>query len=96
MIFFFLDPQILLRDGEADQFALIHDLHILERVAAKLREGRRGLRAVALLTDNELAFMNRNGFILEEMTQRQRAQPGTDTVPSYFSYASVSSTARSI
>ena len=71
---FFLDPQILLRDGEADQLALIHDLHILERVAAKLREGRRGLRAVALLTDNELAFMNRNGFILEEMAQRQRAQ----------------------
>jgi len=59
---FLLLLHVLITDLKADQLTVVHNLHILQRVAAQLREGRGRLRSCSLISDNQLTVFNRDGL----------------------------------
>ena len=50
-----LDAQVVLGNLEVDLLTIVHVVHVLERMAAKLGEGRGSLGTATLLAHNQLA-----------------------------------------
>ena len=69
-----LDVQVLLRDGEVAPRPVVHVAHVLQGVAAQLREGGGGLGTGPLLPHDQLAFADVQGLMGEDMLQRQGPQ----------------------
>ncbi len=62
---FLLKLEVLIGDGEVDELAVVHDVHVLKRMAAQLREGGGGLSGVALFAYDEFAVRDLYGFVLK-------------------------------
>ena len=69
-----LCSQVVLGDGEVDLLAVVHVVHVLERVAAQLGEGGRRLRAATLFAHDELARLDGDALVREVVAQHQAAQ----------------------
>ena len=62
---FLLKLEVLIGDGEVDELAVVHDVHVLKRMAAQLREGGGGLSGVALFAHYEFAVRDLYGLVLK-------------------------------
>ena len=69
-----LNLQVLLGDREVNHLAVVHVVHVFQRVAAQLREAGRGLGIVALLADDQLAVADVECFVGKDVLQGQGAQ----------------------
>ena len=70
----FLQLEIFRSYMEADQLALVHDLHILDGVAAQFGEGRGALRILALLADDQFVIGQIQGLFGEVLLQYHGAE----------------------
>ena len=57
-------------DVEGGLFAAVQNVEILQRVTAQLREGRRSLGRVTLLADDQLAGINLDVFVFQQIGKR--------------------------
>ena len=71
-----LDAQVVLGNLEVDLLAIVHVVHVLERMAAKLRESRGSLGPASLLAHNQLAGLNANGLALKVVMEHLAAKLG--------------------
>ena len=69
-----LNVQLLLGNGEVNQLSVIHDMHVFQSVAAKLRECRGALRVYALLAYQKLIIAQIQGLSGEILLQNQSSQ----------------------
>ena len=69
-----LGLEVRLRDGEIDHLPVVHVVHVLQSVAAQLREGGRGLGGGPLLAHDQLAVSDVKGLVREDVLEGQRPQ----------------------
>ena len=70
----FLVLEILLCHGVVDDSAVIHDVHVFDRVACEFRERRRRLRILSLFTHYELAFSQIKCLFTEVFLEHHRSE----------------------
>lgn len=69
-----LRREVVIGHAEAHLLAVVHVVHVLERVAAQLREGRRRLGAAPLLAHDQLAGLDGDRLFREVVAQHHAAQ----------------------